>query len=149
MAGKTVGVAKQANVFMIKCVADDGSAATSDIVSAINLAVQRSSANPTRPAVVNMSLGGPVSAALDNAVSNAVAQGLPFCVAAGNETQDANNSSPARLPQVITVGATDINDRIASFSNFGDKVDVFAPGDTIVSAYVASLVWRVDCLSVF
>ncbi|CCA70066.1 probable endopeptidase K [Serendipita indica DSM 11827] len=134
VAGKTVGVAKQASVFMIKCVADDGSAATSDIISAINLAVQRSSANPNRPAVVNMSLGGPVSAALDRAVANAVASGLPFCVAAGNETQDANNSSPARLTQVITVGATDINDRIASFSNFGNKVDVFAPGDTIVSA---------------
>ncbi|KAG8832146.1 subtilisin-like serine protease [Serendipita sp. 399] len=119
---------------MIKCVADDGSAATSDIVSAINLAAQRAAANPTRPAVVNMSLGGPPSRALDNAVAAAVAQGLPFVVAAGNETQDANNASPARLAQVITVGATDINDRIASFSNFGNKVDVFAPGDTIVSA---------------
>lgn len=104
---------------MIKVVADDGSAATSDIISGINLATQRAAANPTRPAVVNMSLGGPVSQTLDAAVSAAVAQGLPFCIAAGNETQDANNSSPARLPEVITVGATDINDNIASFSNFG------------------------------
>ncbi|KAG8772960.1 subtilisin-like serine protease [Serendipita sp. 397] len=133
-AGNRVGVAKQASIFMIKCVADDGSAATSDIVSAINLAATRAAANPTRPAVVNMSLGGPPSRALDAAVSAAVAGGLPFVVAAGNETQDANNSSPARLPEVITVGATDINDRIASFSNFGNKVDVFAPGDTIISA---------------
>ncbi|KIM29136.1 hypothetical protein M408DRAFT_16108 [Serendipita vermifera MAFF 305830] len=134
VAGKTVGVAKQASVFMIKVVADDGSAATSDIISGINLAAQRAAANPTRPAVVNMSLGGPPSNTLDAAVSAAVAQGLPFCIAAGNETQDANNSSPARLPEVITVGATDINDNIATFSNFGDKVDVFAPGDTIISA---------------
>jgi len=66
-----------------------------------------------------MALGGPVSNALDAAVSAAVAQGLPFVVAAGNESQDANNTSPAHLPQVITVGATDINDTIASFSNFG------------------------------
>lgn len=118
-AGKTVGVAKQANIFMIKVVADNGSASNSDIISGINLALNRALANPARPAVVNMSLGGPRSRALDAAVANAIAQGLPFCVAAGNEAQDANNSSPARLSQAITVGATDINDRIASFSNFG------------------------------
>jgi cerevisin len=127
-------VAKQANVKMIKVVADDGSAATSDIISGINLAVQEAAKNPDRPAVVNMSLGGPASRTLDQAVANAVAQGLPFVVAAGNEAADANTSSPARLSQVITVGATDINDEIASFSNFGAGVDVFAPGDTIVSA---------------
>lgn len=133
-AGKTVGVAKQANIFMIKVVADDGSAATSDIISGINAALTRAAANPNTPAVVNMSLGGPVSAALDSAVSAATAQGLPFCIAAGNDAVNARTSSPARLSQAITVGATDIDDNIASFSNFGSVVDVFAPGDTIISA---------------
>lgn len=119
---------------MIKVVADDGSAATSDIISGIDLALQTAARTPDRPAVVNMSLGGPASRALDQAVANAVSQGLPFVVAAGNEAEDASTSSPARLAQVITVGATDIDDNIASFSNFGEAVDVFAPGDTIISA---------------
>jgi hypothetical protein len=133
-AGKTVGVAKKASIFMIKVTSDQGAAATSDIISGINLAAQRAGQNPDRPAVVNMSLGGPGSRAMDQAVSNAVAGGLPFCVAAGNDAVDASGDSPGRIPEVITVGATTINDTLASFSNFGDVVDVLAPGDTIVSA---------------
>jgi subtilisin family serine protease len=67
-------------------------------------------------------------------VSNVIAQGVPFIVAAGNEAQDANNVSPARVPAAITVGATTIDDTFASFSNFGDKVDILAPGQQILSA---------------
>lgn len=70
----------------------------------------------------------------DPQVSNVISQGIPFIVAAGNESQDANNVSPARLPQAITVGATTIDDTFASFSNFGDKVDILAPGQEILSA---------------
>jgi len=58
-AGNTVGIARNASIFMIKVVNDDGSAANSDIISGINVAAQRAAANPTRPAVVNMSLGTP------------------------------------------------------------------------------------------
>lgn len=67
-------------------------------------------------------------------VSNVIGQGHPFIVAAGNESQDANNVSPARVPEAITVGATTINDTFASFSNFGPAVDILAPGLDILSA---------------
>lgn len=47
-----------------------------------------------------------------------------------------NTQSPGRAPEAITVGATDINDAIASYSNFGPGVDIFAPGSKIMSSYI-------------
>ena len=60
-------------------------------------------------------------------------------VAAGNENQDALNSSPARATGAITVGATTIADTRASFSNFGSVVDVFAPGQDITSTWIGNI----------
>ena len=87
-----------------------------------------------------MSLGGGASAALDNAVRNAIASGVQFSLAAGNgdflgRPQNACGSSPARVTEAITVGATDNADQRGSFSNFGDCVDFFAPGVGITSSW--------------
>lgn len=137
-AGSVFGIAKGASIKAVKVMADDGSGSTSDIISGINLSVQTALSNAARPAVISMSLGGPQNRAIDDTVRNAIQLGVPFIVAAGNETQDADNVSPARLQEVITVGATDINDQVAFFSNFGTAVDVFAPGQDILSASPAS-----------
>jgi len=131
--GGILGVAKKANVIAVKVMGDNGSGATSDIISGISFAAQNA-LKTGRPSVINMSIGGPVNQALDAAAANAVQAGVHVVVAAGNETQDSNNSSPARSPAVITVGATDINDKLASFSNFGTPVDILAPGLDILSA---------------
>jgi len=131
--GGILGVAKKANVIAVKVMADNGSGATSDIISGISFAAQ-AALKSGRPSVINMSIGGPVNQALDAAAANAVQAGVHVVVAAGNETQDSNNSSPARSPAVITVGAVNINDQIASFSNFGSPVDILAPGQDILSA---------------
>ena len=56
-----------------------------------------------------------------------------MAVAAGNETEDAKNSSPARVRQAITVGASDRTDHQADFSNYGILLDLFAPGVDITS----------------
>jgi subtilisin family serine protease len=56
-------------------------------------------------------------------------------VAAGNDGQDASNTSPARVEEVITVGASAFDDTMATFSNFGSLVDVFAPGVDITSTW--------------
>jgi subtilisin family serine protease len=85
-----------------------------------------------------MSLGGGASAALDNAVKKSIASGVTYAVAAGNESQNACNVSPSRLPDAITVGATDSRDNKASYSNFGTCLDIFAPGSAIVSAAISS-----------
>jgi cerevisin len=131
--GGILGVAKKANAIAVKVMGDDGSGATSDIISGISFATQAAQKSG-RPSVINMSIGGPTNQALDAAAANAVGTGVHVVVAAGNESQDANNSSPARSGAVITVGAVNINDQLASFSNFGSPVDILAPGQDILSA---------------
>lgn len=141
IASKDFGVAKAANVIAVKVLSADGSGATSDIVSGIQFAMQ-SAATSGKPSVISMSLGGGVSTALDRAVTAATAAGVHVVVAAGNEAADANTSSPARAPAVITVGASTINDTIASFSNFGAGVDIFAPGQAVISTFIGSTTAR-------
>jgi subtilisin family serine protease len=89
-----------------------------------------------------MSLGGPVSSALDLAVTNAVKDKIVVCVAAGNSSSDASRFSPARVSTAITVGATGNftsganYDGMGSYSNYGSVVDLFAPGTNITSAWI-------------
>ncbi|WP_405987108.1 S8 family peptidase [Streptomyces sp. NBC_00872] len=90
--------------------------------------------NAKGPAVLNASLGGPSSKAVDDAVDAIAARGVLPVVAAGNESADACAVSPAGAGQVITVGATDRQDRETEFSNYGECVSTYAPGAAIVSA---------------
>jgi subtilisin family serine protease len=85
-----------------------------------------------------MSLGGGVSTTLDSAVQRSIASGVTYGIAGGNSSTSACNSSPARVPQAITVGATGQNDARASFSNFGTCLDIFAPGVGITSDWIGS-----------
>lgn len=108
--------------------------------------------------VLSMSLGGPFSQLTNDAIAEAVAEGAFVAVAAGNEStfptpihpstktiqanvctdEDASNSSPASTPQACTVAASTISDRRASFSNYGSVVDIFAPGEDILSSWIGS-----------
>jgi hypothetical protein len=108
------------------------------VIAGLDWVLQQKQGNPTRPMVVNMSLGGGVSTALDDAVTNLVNAGVTVAVAAGNSTADACTQSPARVPAAITVGATDKTDAFASFSNYGTCVDLEAPGVSITSDYYTS-----------
>lgn len=85
--------------------------------------------------VVNMSLGGQFSSAVNNAAKSIVDAGLFLAVAAGNEGVDAADSSPASEPSACTVGATTRNDTLAYYSNTGNIVDVLAPGTDILSTW--------------
>lgn len=76
---------------------------------------------------------------LIRASSQLTAQGIHVTVAAGNNDADAGSFSPARAPSAITVGASTIADARASFSNFGSIVDIFAPGQNVISAWIGSV----------
>jgi subtilisin family serine protease len=74
-----------------------------------------------------------VDEALDAAVQKAIASGVTFAVAAGNESADASTSSPARVPDALTVASSTKDDEQSDFSNFGTGVDLYAPGSDITS----------------
>ncbi|WP_235564527.1 S8 family serine peptidase [Arthrobacter sp. Soil762] len=136
VAGTTYGVAKAATIVPVRVLDCSGSGFNSDVVAGLDWIAANHSAGA--PAVVNMSLGGVASAAVDSALQGVINDGVTAVVAAGNSAADACGSSPARLPAAVTVAASDSADRQASFSNFGSCVDLYAPGVGIVSASYSS-----------
>ncbi len=130
-----VGVAAGATVVSVRVLNSSGSGSMSGILSGVDWVSRNGYAGD----VANMSLGGGAYATLDNAVVNASNQGIWFAVAAGNESQNANNVSPARAngARIRTVSAHDSNDRFASFSNFANPpIDFCAPGVSINSTWL-------------
>lgn len=129
-----IGVAAGAPVVAVKVLDRRGSGAYSTIISGVNYVASAGVAGD----VANMSLGGPTYQALDDAVLAASNKGIKFCLAAGNESTDANNSSPARVngTYIYTISAMDNADKFASFSNYGNPpIDYCAPGVSIYSTY--------------
>ncbi|KXX67383.1 S8 family peptidase [Flammeovirga sp. SJP92] len=127
-----IGVAAGAKVVPVKVLNSRGSGSYSGIIAAIDFI----GANGQPGDVANLSLGGGANSTLDQAVVRAAAfSGVKFILAAGNESQNANNVSPARAngSNVYTISASDINDNFAYFSNYGSPVDWCAPGVNILS----------------
>ena len=129
-----IGVAAGATIVGVKVLNKRGSGYTTDIIAGIDYVA----ANAAAGDVANMSLGGGISEALDLAVVNASKNGIYFALAAGNESDDANNHSPARAngTYIYTVSAFDNADVFASFSNYGNPpIDFGGPGVSILSLY--------------
>lgn len=131
VGGSTVGVAKAVTLHSVRVLDCNGSGTTSGVIAGINWVAS----NRVLPAVANMSVGGGFSQALNDAVTAAIGSGVTFAVAAGNNASDACSYSPSSTPTAITVGATTNVDAMASFSNYGGCVDLFAPGNSIYSAW--------------
>lgn len=134
LGGTTYGVAKGVVLYPVKVLGCSGSGSSSQTISGVDWVIR----NAKKPAVMNLSLGGGASSSVDRAMQSAADAGIVPVVAAGNDTTNACNASPARAPVAITVGATDINDAIASYSNHGTCVDILAPGSGVVSAGISS-----------
>jgi len=129
-----VGVAAGAQVVPVKVLDKRGSGAYSIIIAGVDFVA----GNATPGDAVNMSLGGGVYTPIDEAVINMANTGLFVALAAGNESDDANNHSPARAngDNIWTISACDVNDVFASFSNYGNPpIDFCAPGVSIYSTY--------------
>ncbi|MEU4075710.1 serine protease [Streptomyces venezuelae] len=134
VAGTSYGVAKKAKIVGVRVLDNSGSGTTEQVVAGIDWVTR----NAVKPAVANMSLGGGVDTVLDAAVRNSIASGVTYAVAAGNDSSNASNYSPARVTEAITVGSTTNTDARSSFSNYGTVLDIFAPGSSITSSWNTS-----------
>lgn len=132
VGGATYGVAHLAKLVSVRVLDCQGTGTVAGIIAGFDWIAQHAQ----QPAVANASLGGPYSPALNNAADALSDSGVLPVVAAGNETQDACDVSPASAPRVLTLGATDESDDETGFSNYGPCVSLFAPGKDIVSAKI-------------
>jgi serine protease len=133
MAGVQYGVAKKATVFGGKVLGDIGSGAYSGVIGGVDAV---NAASSTRTKISNMSLGGGISTALNDAVNSAT--DVVHVVASGNSNANACNFSPASATGAYTVNAMQQGDSRSSFSNFGECSDIFAPGTGVQAAWSTS-----------
>ena len=154
-----VGMAPGARIWPVKVLTDAGTGLNSDVICGIDYVT----ANASKIEVANMSLGGAGTDdqncgasnddAMHAAICRSVAAGVTYVVAAGNDSEDAKNFTPAAYDEVITVSAladfnglpgggapstcrSDVDDTFADFSNFGADVDLIAPGVCITSTWM-------------
>jgi subtilisin family serine protease len=137
VGGATYGVAKSVTLVAVRVLSCAGTGLTSWVIAGVDWVTGNHQTG--QPAVANMSLGGGANDALDAAIRNSIADGVSYALAAGNDNADACATSPARVTEAMTIGATDTTDTRASFSNFGPCVDWFAPGLNITSDW-----WMTD-----
>ena len=145
IGGRYVGVAPGANLFGVKTLGDDGEALTSDIITAIEWVMSyRRRERAGAPSIVTMSLGGACDnddCSKDSLVMSVQAltnDGYVVSVASGNENCNACHGSPNAAASAINVGAFQKGSgntfTKASFSDYGQCIDMLAPGVSIVSA---------------
>lgn len=140
VGSKSYGVCVDAKLHAVKVLSCDGSGSLSGVIKGIEWVFnehKRKSQKESRlvKSVINMSLGGGFSSAINRAVETVVNGDNNFyvVVAAGNENNDACNTSPASAPSVLTVMASDRFDNKAWFSNWGKCADVYSPGVDVLS----------------
>ncbi len=149
LGGNNYGVAKAVNIRSVKVCVTSVFPVTATIcpssalIAGVNWVTSQHQADSSVPKVVNISIGIPNNACcpptsdpagINNAVTNAISNGVTVVTSAGNDNRDARNYAPKSVTDALVVGAVDWNGNRASFSNFGPGVDLFAPGVDILSA---------------
>ena len=134
LGGTSYWVAKRVQLHAVKVLDCSGSGSWSGVIAGIDWVTQ----NRRLPAVANMSLGGLYNQAVNDAIEGSIRSGVSYAVAAGNNAWDACIFSPASAPNALTAAATARDDSQAWFSNWGTCVDLYAPGDSIPSAWIGS-----------
>ena len=134
-AGATTGVAPGADIISLGVGAPSGAIANSSVVAALNWVAMPG--NVRLPAVVNMSLGGPQVGTqnwvVESAVRDVNVAGIPVVISAGNDAYPATWNYPSSSAFALIVGATDVDDHPAVFSNYGPVVGIWAPGVGILA----------------
>jgi Subtilisin-like serine proteases len=141
VGGATYGVAKGVTIRSVKVCSNSPlyGCPLDAIVAGVNFVTNEHYANPSIPKVANMSLGGGANQTLDDAVRVSIDSGVTYVIASGNSAVDASTISPARVVPALTVGASGPTDQGAQsggffFSNYGPVLDIFAPGENVLSA---------------
>jgi subtilisin family serine protease len=135
IGGLNIGVANKVNIVSVKVLSKEGSGSTTAILDAFTWILTDSKKRNTK-AIINLSLGGPKTDLYDDYIEMLYLNDIIVVAAAGNDDEDACNTSPASSPLAITVGSINSIDMRSSFSNYGDCVDIFAPGNNILSTYL-------------
>ncbi|MEV8534482.1 S8 family peptidase [Streptomyces sp. NPDC051211] len=130
VGGSTYGVARKTSLVSVRVLDCDGKGDYAGVIAGMDWIAK----NGVKPAVMNGSLGGPRSAAVNAAVNAVYAAGITPVIAAGNSAVDACTISPASAENALTVGATNQWDEETGFSNWGECLGVYAPGQNITSA---------------
>ncbi|MFD9891695.1 S8 family peptidase [Amycolatopsis sp. NPDC059027] len=136
VGGRRYGVAKGVRLVSAKVFDCGGEGSSENVAAALDWVVAD---HRSGPAVANMSLGGDApDKVIEDAVRRTIADGVVTVVAAGNESDDACRHSPSRVREALTAASSDSSDARSYFSNYGSCVDLFAPGESITSAYNGS-----------
>ncbi|MEU5839564.1 S8 family serine peptidase [Streptomyces diacarni] len=129
IGGTTYGVAKKTNLISVKVLDASGGGTIAGVLAGIDWVTEHASG----PSVANFVIGLPPDDVLDDAVRKSIASGVTYVLEAGADTDDVDNASPARVREGITVGSSDCQDTVATFSNHGTGLDLYAPGVDITS----------------
>ncbi|KAI9241019.1 MAG: peptidase S8/S53 domain-containing protein, partial [Podila humilis] len=141
IGSRTFGVAKKVSLIAVKGLNREGTSTLSQILAALDWVIKQNAQSSNHKNVVNLSLGAGYSKVLNSAVDTLVQSGMFIVAAAGNGNdhnigQNACNYSPASTPTAFTVGSTNINDQMSSFSNYGQCVNIYAPGERVRSTWI-------------
>lgn len=133
VSGTKWGVAKKSIIHSVRVLDCQGRGIWSDIIAGIDWVVSQIP-QYQESLIISLSIGGPFSNSINKAINNAYQKGVFIVVAAGNENTDACTKSPSSARNAITIASTTINDKRSSFSNYGNCINIFAPGSNIKSA---------------
>lgn len=142
--GAKFGVAQGANIIAVKVLGDDGSGSSSDTIAGMDWVLTNHQKRKSQPgfvgSIMSMSWGLQGTAnSVDEVIAAASAAGIHVSVAAGNDGVDACGATPAHLggsnSDVVTVGSVNIDNEVSTFSNIGKCVDIYAPGEQILSSW--------------
>ncbi|MCO5974782.1 S8 family peptidase [Actinoallomurus soli] len=131
IGSKTYGVAKGVRLHAVQVLDCNGDGEYSDVIAGVKWVTK----HHAKLSVANLSLAGPKSTALNNAVTALSKSGVFVAVAAGNDSADSCKYSPASAASVEAAAASTSKDKRATFSNYGKCVDIYAPGYGIKSTY--------------
>ena len=150
-AGNYLGVAKNSRLTCVKALNDQNWGYTVDVISSINYIIGQAKMKAKQtasystggimtgvyPTIISVSISAPKDNAFNNAVRYATDNGILVVVASGNDGQDASQFSPASATSGLTVGSSNKKDEMSSFSNYGESVDIIAPGEDVVGAWAS------------